>query len=772
MAEKHRPSRWQIGVAFGIAVLVLCLQVFGIHSLWRSSGRVVGVYFGSEAEQLVVTDLVSGGPAEQALFERGDRIVSINGYELRTADDYEIPAAKLLRGEPARFVVERDGRNVELTVRPGLVLHWTSLAFQIFVLLLCLSLGLLTLSSSGGDLQGRLLAWFFFLLAFEFSLFQSQASYERNVYLLAEVFFYLGTGAQFAVEMHLVSLIPQRQPWLRRVGWAVPLFYVVGLGLGLATAAAYALQMLEAPQLPWTYNQAYWLLMEVGLPVWATAILVLLAIPALRHADAEGRQQALLILMGLLPWIVYVYYTTGLSLAGQDIPNWLNEFFPLIVLFFPIAVFIAIYRYQLFDIELVVRRSLLYTALTGVLVTVFYLLVGGLGLLTSRVVGEARYSIWAVAAAMFFVGLLFANVRAALQNLIDRLFFPERQALRQRLVELSAELPSRGTVSGMGAHLVERLSEIFGVSRATLFLTDPKRELFLLVASHPRPSGDSPTLSSLVPAKDPVLERLREQAGSLPAEGLLEKSPTLSRHFPADEPEAAQTLVPLLARHKLIGFLVLGEPEPKRPLRREEMDLLNLLALHIGTSFENIRLFESATYESLTGLMRRGSALELLDREIERAQRYGRPLVTGMADLDFFKSVNDRYGHLAGDAVLKRVADELKAGLRSTDAIGRYGGEEFLLVLPETHLEGGLAVAEKLRRRIESLELPMTDGTTIGPRISIGLASLDDLGDDLDRETTRRVLLETADRALYRAKERGRNRVETLEGPVARVREA
>ena len=110
---------------------------------------------------------------------------------------------------------------------------------------------------------------------------------------------------------------------------------------------------------------------------------------------------------------------------------------------------------------------------------------------------------------------------------------------------------------------------------------------------------------------------------------------------------------------------------------------MKLLATQAATVFENARLFESATYEGLTGLYRREAILEILDREWSRSVRYDRPLAVALADLDRFKWVNDRSGHLVGDLVLQRVAAELKGQLRETDFIGRFGGEEFLLVLPE-----------------------------------------------------------------------------------------
>ena len=161
--------------------------------------------------------------------------------------------------------------------------------------------------------------------------------------------------------------------------------------------------------------------------------------------------------------------------------------------------------------------------------------------------------------------------------------------------------------------------------------------------------------------------------------------------------------VPLVAQGQLIGVLTVGSKESGDRFPGEELELLNLLAHHVAIVFQNARLFESATYESLTGLLRREAILEILDQELERADRYDRPLTVGMADLDHFKEVNDRYGHLAGDTLLKQVAEVLAGGLRSTDAVGRYGGEEFLIVLPETDLAGARVVADKLRRLVEGV---------------------------------------------------------------------
>jgi two-component system cell cycle response regulator len=219
--------------------------------------------------------------------------------------------------------------------------------------------------------------------------------------------------------------------------------------------------------------------------------------------------------------------------------------------------------------------------------------------------------------------------------------------------------------------------------------------------------------------------------------------------------------VPLLSHGNLIGLLLLGPKQAGDRYGAEEMELLNLLAHHVAIVFENARLFESATRDSLTGLLRREAILEKLEAELQRAVRYGRPLAIGLADLDHFKSVNDRFGHLMGDAMLNWVSRIVQSGLRSTDHVGRYGGEEFLLLLPETDLAGAIAVAEKARALVERERFVDEDGKVIAVTLSIGLASLDDLA--LPRErTTAKELIAAADRSLYRAKEEGRNQVRPM----------
>lgn len=186
----------------------------------------------------------------------------------------------------------------------------------------------------------------------------------------------------------------------------------------------------------------------------------------------------------------------------------------------------------------------------------------------------------------------------------------------------------------------------------------------------------------------------------------------------------------------------------------DDLKLLELLAAHAAVALDNTRLFSElqrlAIIDDLTGMFNRRHFFEVARLEFERARRYRRPLAIIMLDIDHFKDVNDRLGHLVGDQVLRVVAQRCRENLRDTDVIGRYGGEEFILLLPETTIDGAQQMAERLRVAIGDIPIYARSETVL-VTISIGLASIGPDCTDLDQ------LISMADNALYLAKDKGRN---------------
>ena len=168
---------------------------------------------------------------------------------------------------------------------------------------------------------------------------------------------------------------------------------------------------------------------------------------------------------------------------------------------------------------------------------------------------------------------------------------------------------------------------------------------------------------------------------------------------------------------------------------------------------------EAATVDKLTGVANRQSLLGALFTEVERASRYNRPFSVAFVDIDHFKAVNDTYGHAVGDVVLRGVAQTIKANLRHTDTIGRYGGEEFMLLLTETTVDDGAVLAEKLRLIVQGVKFEVEGNPNLSVTISIGVAG--GPGQALRVDT----LVRDADAAMYSAKALGRNQTYIFSEP-------
>jgi two-component system, cell cycle response regulator len=187
------------------------------------------------------------------------------------------------------------------------------------------------------------------------------------------------------------------------------------------------------------------------------------------------------------------------------------------------------------------------------------------------------------------------------------------------------------------------------------------------------------------------------------------------------------------------------------------------LASHAVVALDNARLHriveQQALVDGLTGLPNRRQCEDRLAGELARVDRFGGPLAIVVADLDWFKDINDRYGHPAGDGVLREFGILLGDSVRDVDLAGRWGGEEFLLILPGTDLEGGAEVAERIRIALAGRMMVAVDGTPIPVTASFGVAAT-------PPAKTASELFAAADSAMYEAKRAGRNRVQTAPEPV------
>ena len=177
-------------------------------------------------------------------------------------------------------------------------------------------------------------------------------------------------------------------------------------------------------------------------------------------------------------------------------------------------------------------------------------------------------------------------------------------------------------------------------------------------------------------------------------------------------------------------------------------------AISLAVVSRGQKLLQLATSDSLTGLLNRGSVDDRFAIELSRARRYGKPLTIAVIDADRFKSLNDTHGHLAGDSILRKIGELLRDSFRLSDTVGRYGGEEFVAILPETDIETAQRKLESLRELMASTSIALpARGQKIQVTISAGLASFPDDGQDAAE------LFAVADQRMFQAKREGRNRV-------------
>ncbi len=241
---------------------------------------------------------------------------------------------------------------------------------------------------------------------------------------------------------------------------------------------------------------------------------------------------------------------------------------------------------------------------------------------------------------------------------------------------------------------------------------------------------------------------------------------------PSPNPGERAAGFPLIVAGRAVG--VLGVRPESGTLAAERRHILGAAAAMLAVSVKNAQLFrevrENSVRDSLTGCLTRAHSIEIVDAELRRARRTQMPVTLIMFDLDHFKDVNDRYGHLCGDAVLAAVGKRMKEVLRGSDLKCRYGGEEFMVLLPETPLHGARRVADTLRREIADRPIPWAgEGLTV--TASFGLAQA------MPGEVGVEAVIARADQALYRAKDDGRNCVriaadsETLIDPASRLRQ-
>jgi diguanylate cyclase (GGDEF)-like protein len=322
----------------------------------------------------------------------------------------------------------------------------------------------------------------------------------------------------------------------------------------------------------------------------------------------------------------------------------------------------------------------------------------------------------------------------------------EAENLRQATAALTAALDLRQVLD----NILDHLEQVLPYDRASVYLLE-EQTLHAVAASGFQ--AEQQMLGYNFPASNAIAQQIIRLGHPL----ILEDA--------AQEPRFTSWIetgyvhgwmgVPLVIHGNLIGILTLGRQLPGA-FGREQANLAQAFASQAAAAIANARLFSEvqrlAITDPLTGLYNRRGFSEIGHREIERTRRYKRPLSAIMLDIDHFKRINDTYKHAIGDQVLRTLAERCRLRTRELDILGRYGGEEIIILLPETDRAGAIGAAEHLRRDVADQPFE-TEVGQLWVTISLGVA------DSIDGNLELDSLIDRADAAMYAAKQAGRNRV-------------
>lgn len=352
-----------------------------------------------------------------------------------------------------------------------------------------------------------------------------------------------------------------------------------------------------------------------------------------------------------------------------------------------------------------------------------------------------------------------AQVNARFAALSDE--FRRNMSILRRSYERELTLLNAENIAALFRTMTKGLRDSYAVDQVTVVFADPDHDVRHLLAAE-----------GTEPEKLPGLQLVEALTGLAPQYVALRRpwlGPyTTSDHallFPGASKIESIAMIPLIHKGTLLGSINFGSADESRFTREHATDFFAHLGAIASFALENVlnraRLLRSGFTDVLTGWNNRRYLQVRLIEELAQARRDASTLVCLMLDIDHFKSVNDTYGHAAGDAVLRELAQRIESQVRVSDIAARYGGEEFVVLLPGAEIESGTLLAERIREAVSATPIDIGNGNSVTITASIGIASIAPGRDVDDLKTTGDSLLARADVALYSAKSAGRDRVVT-----------
>jgi diguanylate cyclase (GGDEF)-like protein/putative nucleotidyltransferase with HDIG domain len=461
--------------------------------------------------------------------------------------------------------------------------------------------------------------------------------------------------------------------------------------------------------------------------------------------DPADRNRTMYLLIGWSILILLSYSNLIPAVAGLPLDH-IGSLINVLIIAYTIS------RFRLLDIKFVIRRGLAF-ALAIIPVAALYIV--GLWITFRFYPGLPFYTLLLLSVSLaVLLALISLPLRPSIQVFVDRIFYRETYDHRQSLLSFTNKMGNILNLEQLAVEMLQTLSKAIRISQAVLLFEDPGSGFFNIRFIYPEAENksdnefqlrfDSPVVMWLEKESHPLTLRQIDSIPQFKALWEAEKESLRNSNL--------ELFCPLKSHNKLVGILALSRKRSGRLYTQEDIELVMSVANQAGIVVENAQLYAQALTwsitDGLTKLFNHRYLHERLDEEIARGTRFGAAFSVIMIDIDFFKTYNDTYGHLAGDEILASVGQCIKNSIRTIDIAFRYGGEEFAVILPETMLEGAYVVAERIREKIEEKFHSGRASITA----SLGIASWPTDG------VTKEQIISSADKALYAAKETGRNK--------------
>lgn len=413
----------------------------------------------------------------------------------------------------------------------------------------------------------------------------------------------------------------------------------------------------------------------------------------------------------------------------------------------------AIGRYDLLDIRLLARKIIEYTVLLLGTLGIY----GGLIYLESTFLADlpTYFLLMLSGAFSLLFAIMLRPIRFVVQDNIDRLFHRDTYLHRQALLDFSSKVANTIKLDQIADDMLSTIGKALRLTRADLMLENAENGDFAISFTYP-PSKKEGSEAVKFDHNNPLLIWMAKQDAPVNVEDIL-KNPELSiilnsETTPLTDPRYS-IFIPVRSPERMIGILALGNKQAGNSFYPEEIKMVTNVVKQASIVIENAQLYaqakERANLDELTGLFNHRYFHQRMGEEIARAARFGQVFSLLTIDLDFFKKYNDVYGHLYGDKILKATAERIKESIRTIDLVFRYGGDEFVVILPQASSDNALKVAERIRsaldHEVDYKGMPVT--------CSIGIASWPTDG------VMREEIVHASDAALYHAKQTGKNRV-------------